>query len=369
MDKIFDGILKFMAGICVVLFALATGASLLFVNAGQRLFNAQSYLSALDAQNVYERMPALVAETLTNSAKSGGVPAILKALPNADWELVIRTVVPPEIIKSTTEQAVTSLFDVLNGKSDLAALPLADLKLHLAGPEGLQAVEKLISTQPDCSLEQLAEMTAANLFGGQGKLYLCNPPKSLTGAVGQYIFEPLLQSGLQMTAQSLPDSIALLSSSNSAQAAFIKRVQSIRRLMQFSFLLPLGLLLLVTIFAVRTWRNWLNWWGASLLLGGTFGLIVSGAVDPIVQWTFTTYALPHIPASLPASLTDILRQLINAILMGISAPIAFQSILVLLIGMIMLLATRYHKPNTSPSQPRDRYGETPEDKAPSKPVK
>lgn len=367
MGKLFNGILKFLAAICAVIFVLSLGVSLLLFNAQRRLFDSRLYLDALETQNIYERLPALMTESM-NGNGSTALPAYLKALPIAEREQIIRTVIPPEITKSMAEQAITSVFDTLNGKSDSAVLSLAELKSYLGGPAGAEAILKLLATQPNCTFDQLAEMTAASLFGTQGRLYLCNLPDEYANQLGGNVFKQLIGSALQTVAQGLPDEVTLLSSGNSRQAILISRLRIAHTIMRFSLLIPLGLLFFITIFAVRSWKDWLNWWGIPLLLGGLFSLAIAGAVNPLLNWAFKTFAVTRLPSSMPVSLAEAIRELISAVMTGVTTPIAIQSVLLLLTGAIMLLATRYRKPTKPASQPHDRIGETPEEKAPSTPA-
>jgi hypothetical protein len=91
-------------------------------------------------------------------------------------------------------------------------------------------------------------------------------------------------------------------------------------------------------------------------------LTLAAAISPLFKWAFTTYAVPRIPAYLPASLTETIRELTSSVLAGVAAPIVFQSVLLVLLGIVMILATRIRKPATPPLQPRDRFGESPDER-------
>lgn len=75
MERFFNGVLKFVAVVCAILFVLAAGLALLLFNAEKRLFDAESYIRALESQDFYERLPALVAETLAAAPDSNDPPA------------------------------------------------------------------------------------------------------------------------------------------------------------------------------------------------------------------------------------------------------------------------------------------------------
>ncbi|MEW5940544.1 MAG: hypothetical protein AB1750_12820, partial [Chloroflexota bacterium] len=90
-------------------------------------------------------------------------------------------------------------------------------------------------------------------------------------------------------------------------------------------------------------RDWFGWWGASLFLGGIAGLAAAAAIHPVFRWTFQSLLLPRLPFTPPPSLADAARDLIAAILTDVAAPIAIQSILILLAGIVLLLAMRFRK--------------------------
>jgi hypothetical protein len=361
MDKFFDGILRIMAGICAFLFVIAVGSALLLFNAERRLFNPSLYLRALENQNFYERLPALAAETIASAPISdtpNSPSATLNLLPAENWEPLFSALLPADISQPVTEQAVRSVFDYLNDRSETAALSLVEFKAHLTGPAGTEAIIQVLRAQPNCTLEQIAQLTLENLFGQNSGFILCNPSDELLA-----LFEPLVQAQLRTIAATVPDNVDLTPNAASAENP-LQGLRTIRAILRFSPLLPLGLLFLITIFAVRDLKSWLRWWGVPLLLGGLFGLIIAAAISPLSQWAFSAYAAPRIPAFLPLSVTEIIRELISEVLAGLAAPIVFQSIALLIIGIIMLLATRIRKPITPPSEARDRFGETPDEKVP-----
>ncbi len=345
MEKFSETALKILAFICAVLFALSTAIALLFFNAERRLFNADSYLRALEAQNFYEQFPTIAAELLTHSGAESNIPSLpdfLKTLPAEDWEEVIRAVLPAEMTKPLTEQTFTAAFAYLNGESETATLSLVEFKTYLGGPAGFQAVMTLLNAQPDCTFAQLAEITALTLLGEPVQFYLCKLPGIFTNASGEYIFKPMIEEGLQVSAASLPDEINLVPEFG-AQESFLTSLRNLRGTMRASIWIPLILLFFITIFAVRDSKTWLNWWGAPLIAAGVLGLLTAAAVNPIFNWAYTRSIQPRLPISLPASVTDTLRAVVTSVLSGVSTPIAFESIVLLLVGIILLLATRAKK--------------------------
>ena len=346
MQKFLDAMLKALAIVCAVLFVLTTGAALLLFNAEKRLFNAQLYISALEKQGFYEQLPALASETLASSSEEetqNTARSFLNLVPAKDWETVLVALLPADVSRPMTEQALQSLFDYLNGKSETASLSMVKLKAHLTGPAGTEALLAILRAQPACTLDQIAQLTIGNLFGQNTEFILCNPSEELLD-----LFQPLLQTQLQTIAATIPDNVDLTPNATDAENP-LAGLRAARAFMRFSPLLPLGLLFLVTIFAVRDLHDWLNWWGIPIFIGGVLGLVLAAAINPLFQWVFATYAKPRIPSFLATNVTDTLRDLIAAVLSGVTAPIVFQSAAFVLVGMIMILSLRLRKPATSPS--------------------
>lgn len=347
MQKFLDGMLKALAVVCAVLFVLTAGAALLLFNAEKRLFNAQLYISALEKQGFYEQLPTLASRTLASSAEEeetqNTARSFLNLVPAENWETVLRALLPAEVSRPMTEQAIQSMFDYLNGKSETASLSMVEFKAHLTGPAGTEALLAVLRAQPACTLEQIAQLTIGSLFGQSTEFILCNPSDELLD-----LFQPLLQTQIQTIAATIPDEVDLTPNAAKAENP-LAGLRAARTFMRFSPLLPLGLLFLVTVFAVRDLQDWLNWWGIPILASGILGLILAAAVHPLFLWAFATYAKPRIPSLLPASVTDTLRDLIATVLSGVTAPIVFQSAVLFLIGMIMILSLRFKKPATPES--------------------
>jgi hypothetical protein len=336
MEKIFTNILKFLGGLCAFLFVLTTGIVLVLFNTEKRLFNASLYISALENQNIYERLPALMADSLAVSPVSSdpnSPRAYLNLLPSENWEMVFRVILPPEVSQPMTEQTIQSVFDYLNGKSETASLSLVSFKTHLTGAAGTESLLAILRAQPACTLEQIAQLTIGSLFGQNTGFVLCNPSDELLN-----IFQPLLQAQLQTIASTMPDSLDLTPDAAGTNH-LLERLRLTRALMRFSPLIPLGFIFLITIFAVRNLKDWLTWWGIPILFGGILGLFLSALIGPLFQWTFALFIAPRLPDLLPTSVTDTIRELLSTVLSTVVSPIFYQSAVLVLIGIVMILST------------------------------
>lgn len=342
MERIFKDALRFLALLCAFLFVITTGGALVLYNAETRLFNASLYIDALESQGIYDRLPTLAAESLavapdgndTNSPRT-----YLNLLPIESWETVFRALLPPEVSRPMAEQALHSVIDYLNGESDTAHLSLARFKTHLSGAAGSESLLAVLRAQPACTLEQIVQVTIGSLFGEPAGFVLCNPSDELLD-----LFQPLLQAQMQTVASTIPDSLDLTPDVEGTVHP-LDGLRSARAWMRISPYIPIGLLLLITLFAVRDLRGWLSWWGIPILLGGLLGILLSAIIGPLIQWAFSLIILPRLPDFLPDSVIDTIRDLLTTVLSGVTAPVLIQSLVLVFIGIIMILATLLKKPS------------------------
>lgn len=344
MDKIINGILKFLAILCAILFVLTAGIAIMLFNAEKRLFDASLYINALESQDFYDRLPELTAENLATSPDSNDPNSprtYLNLIPAEYWETAFRALLPPDVSRPMTEQVIQSMFDYLNGKSETASLSFVGFKTHLTGPAGSESLLAILRAQPACSLEQITQLIIGNLFGQKTGLVFCNPSDEMLD-----IFQPLLQTQLETMASTIPDSVDLTPDSAGTDHP-LDGLRVARTLMRFSPLIPLGFLFLITTLAVRNLKSWLNWWGYPVMFAGILGLLLSAIINPFFQWAFVIYITPRLPDFLSVTVIDTIHGLISAVLSGVAAPILLQATILALIGVVMIIATHIKKSDGS----------------------
>lgn len=335
------------AGISAFLFIITGIASLFLFNIERRAFSPEPYKRAFEKLGLYERMPAVLAATVFSS------PASVNGVENPIWALMtsegvesgIAFLLPPAELKATTDGALDSIFAYINGEADSAAIPLTPFKNRLAGPAGTEAILGLLEMQPACTVEQLFQMTIGALTGGG--FFLCNPPPEAVE-----LFTPLIQSQLQFTASILPDGITVIPGTRSGTDEDPRpRLESLRAWMRISPALPVLLLLVVTIFAVRNTSSFLEWWGYPLLIAGgiTFILALAGSslVGVIIQVLIET----QFEQIVSVVLLETLRDTTNAVAREILNPILVQGIALAMPGFAMALAGYLLRRRAQPSRP------------------
>jgi hypothetical protein len=324
---------KAVAALCTILFILSGILALLAFNIEWYAFDPALYKRAFERQNLYARMPDILASALHGylSANQNSDP-YLKELTLEDWKSTIALIVPPEELKVLTDSTLDSTFDYLNNRTDSVVISLLPIKQRLSGPAGMEIVQKILAAQPACTTEQLLQMGMGFLAGD---FALCNPPPEMTGLIS-----PLIQSQLQFLTLAIPNEVTLTPSMPGTAKARAGLGQ-IRTAMKITPVFPLFFLFCVTIFVVRSLMDWLQWWGYPFLItGGTSTLIaLLGAplLGSLVQSLLELYGLSFIPPLLFSAM----RETLNAVAAEILRPVFYEGSVLAGIGFVMVLTSLF----------------------------
>jgi|WetSurMetagenome_2_1015567.scaffolds.fasta_scaffold67330_1 hypothetical protein len=388
-----------LAVLVVVLLILATVTAVLAVNFERVFLNAGVYKNALAGQKFYDRLPGVVAGQLiavlnfnpctanpllcsgvnqavldcarsalgndrfgvlsstdarpTNrersrlencvsqfqpglqQAGSGTTPAplLFRSMKVQDLETVIRAALSPDKMELQVEGSIDSLFAYLNGQQENFNLSLVPLKQGLSSPAGLDAVLGIIRAQPPCTIEQLEAMLVVSLTG-KGDLVLCSPPESLLGALA-----PLIQAQLQFVVSLLPDSLVLHPFGNLPATT----VRLVRLLLLLSPELALFLLILVTLLAVRTFKEMLYWWGMPLFFSGLLALVVGISASLLFEWGWANIFISHLSIKVSDALIVLLHDLLQAVMQTYLSGVFISGIVLALAGACLWVGSKMLK--------------------------
>jgi hypothetical protein len=326
---------KLFAAICAVLFVISAVIILLLFNIERKVFSSETYKQAFENQRLYERIPAMLASTLTTSiAQNPNAIPLLKALTVENWQVSLTTLLPPEELKALADNTLDSTFDYLNGKTDSAVISLVPIKTHLAGESGLQVVRQFLSLQPACTPEQLSQM-ALGLLGGQ--ITLCNPPEEAMG-----LMAPFIQTQLQAMTTIIPDQIAFIPGVNSNTPNDPRsKLDLIRSAIKLTPFIPILFLFGIAVFAVRTLRDWLIWWGWPFLLAGASSVLIGLLGSPLIGWILQLLIQNQGTIFIPPVLAASIGETTSAVARLMLAPVVAEGFILALLGLGMVVASLF----------------------------
>jgi len=291
-------------------------------------------------------------DTADNIEDQGGMPPFMRNLTASDWESIIRSVLPPEDLQAMTEGALDQVFDYLNGKTISAKISLVRLKDRLRGPAGIEAMTQLFLAQPVCTLEQVAQMIVGEGEEEEEEMIFCNPGEEVLT-----LLTPLLQEQLAAAASGIPDEATIIKPASSSPASTnngpfgndpLSGLRTGRWVMRWSPLLPFGFLLLVTLFGVRSLKSWMRWWGIPFFFTGIITLGMGIATLPVFDWTWGTFLATRIPPYLSINMAGLGRELVRAIVQGLTSQVVLLAHLLTIIGLAAWIGSCFVRTKVKP---------------------
>jgi hypothetical protein len=333
-----DSLKKPIGIIFAILFIFTAVPALIFFNFDRRAFTADTYQKAFANADFYGKLPVVMAEAMfSTNIDTSQLPIVMRGMNQDAWEAFFRTLLPPETLKVMGDDILNSTFAYLNMQTNSVQLSIAPLKASMVSDSGVQAIYTLLNTQPDCSLMQVIQMTIDLLTTNE--MQFCKPPKD-----SYSILTPAIQGQMQFAALAMPDQITLLSAPPENDPRIKLRIA--RMAMRLSPILPLGFLLLMTIFTVNSLKSWLTWWGIPLSITGVLASLMSLGGAPIFGAILQRILENRMPAFLPAILLEYTGDLASAMLKALLQPVFWQGLVIAFIGLIMVTGayiTRWHK--------------------------
>ena len=342
------GCLQALAGVLAVLFAITAVLALFLTNLFTVIADREvikESLSNLDSV-IVEAVPAFVAQTLEEQARERGLAPV--DLDEAILQQSMETLLPPGWIEAQTDTAVDTVYDMLetgdldNAEIEIDTTPLLD---RFRGEPGLQIVGTIVEELPTCT--ELVDPTV--LLGPNVTIPTCIPPTIPNAQITQEVHTRLVQaldSNPQLINEFGVVRIPLFPPEQQAQNEELvqAREQLLRLQRTFAlaqtwgwllWLLPAGCLLLIALFAVRSWSEWGFWWGWSLLGTAVFVLFIA-LIFPAIT-TFMLRQLPADPATFTTSLQQTAVRLITAVTDTWLNRVNVQAAIMFVFGLLFVL--------------------------------
>ena len=323
MKTLLTGCARALAAIFAILFVVISLVVLVVFNVEGKLTDPEVYKNALAEQEFYERLPRLIAQQMHESMTynpcledptqcegegppdpgaepgegDGGPPAFFADLSEQDWERLLGGLIPRPWLREQFESVIDQAFDLLD-TGDLntsIVISMVELKAHIMGDAGIHAILDLINTRPPCTNDQLMRLAQLEMnMSSVSMLLECSPPQDL---IDQFL--PQIRIILGEIVGGIDDVLDLTASlggeGEGEGGLDLSTVRLIRLGIRFSPLLSVVLLLLVTIFGVRSLKGFFLWWGIPLLILGLMAFIGSQLTTILFRWGFTTYGTGLLP--------------------------------------------------------------------------
>lgn len=404
---------RLVAALLAILFVITVILVLLLLNADQMLFTPALYQNALSESHIYEQLPRLAAEQIysqmhnmgsggwaegnplqgadqqaqgcaradlgdtayeeilsgyrkptqkeiermqgcgigSSSSGEGGAPAFFTALTSDQWSSILTQLLPAQWLRTTTESVLRQAFDMI---SDPAApvrvnILLQEFKTRLTGQAGVDVVKQILAALPPCPAGQIP--TSDN----PSQLLECRPSDEVMAQV-----EPQIREALQQAATGIPDEVDLLQpvreagmlSANATNLPAPPRQLLLygRWIVRLSPILCLGLLVLITLLAVRSWKGWLRWWGFPILSAG-LGTVVTAAVAWGGLAMLISLARQDLPANFAPDLLETLGVILTAVVRQFALALGGQGAVIGFVGFIMLIISLFLRGSHPPALP------------------
>jgi hypothetical protein len=345
MKNCFDAISTLLAAACAILFVILATLTLVAFIVERTLLSAGVYKQALRDQDVYARMPALVAEQIIYQADRAGegdsLSPELKRLSQSDWEMLISDIVTPEALQIQAESIVDQFFVYLDTPSMPLRLKvsLADFKASLAGEAGYRAALRIIDAQPDCNTDEWTAFLAAGSYQFEDVPF-CRPPDQVMASA-----EPYIRIALGSLALAIP-SEAYLNNPRAAAGASAPAddrrddLQRARRWINLSLCLPLILIGLVAVFGVRSLAGAGLWLGLPLFFSGVFTFTGALIIWRLPSW-LTERGAPYGQLAidgLAPEFTQTLVDVVTSIAHAAARTVGVVGIVLIVMGLGLLAA-------------------------------
>jgi hypothetical protein len=341
LGALWNFFLKLCATLLCMLFDAAVVIIVVLLIADRFLLSPDLYITTLEKQRIYERIPALAAEQFSmqlHAAQSSGsdVPPYLSNLTSEQMNTILTELLPADWLHTQTNSVLEQAFYVVNtpGSPLVLSVSLTELKNRLAGQAGLNAMTNFLRTLPACASGEIP----INPDLGMPE---CRPPDSQLEAA-----KPFIAVGLRQAADQIPEQVDLLEQARAGGAFDTQALglpagprtllQTGRWLVRFSPLFCLAILLLVALLVVRSWVSLLRWWGGSILSAGISTVAAALAIWIGVGQAFSIVR-ENLPQTVSPGLFDAITGVISSVVLRVALLLGGAGALIAAIGLVILV--------------------------------
>lgn len=256
------------------------------------------------------------------------------------WREIRWEALPNEILAEWVSIAVDGTYEWIDSDERVpdVSWDLRSFKERVNSEHGEKSVQIVFDSLPPCTEEEVADFKSrlAAAPPGTEVLYnLCRFPEPwFDDQVSDY------HDSLILVVENIPDTFALtqelarIEDTQGIGPELIKgQLLLIRLLMRMAPLVPVVLLLLILLFAVRSLQELGRWWGIPIVLGGALLLILSLVYRATLIGVLTIGPLSEVPPLVREEAISAIMVLVAEIL----RPLMAQSIVILVLGLILMI--------------------------------
>jgi hypothetical protein len=313
-----------------------------------------TYTDTLDS-DVYERIAPLslpaFAEGVANAEDDARelkiILHIIQHMDEEEWERTSAAIVPPQWFEEEMQRNLSGLFTYLHGDTNELTLIMntQPVRERLEGSGGDLLVQQLmaeLNTWEECTPTQRDDFTA--FFNEQTEFIpTCQPGPLMSRQI-----EDGLYAGIDRLLVELPEDgrfdlrQQLIEDDQASAEEYDRTFQEMRRstvltdhALPIVIIVPVMLLGLIMLFAVRTGKEFFLWMGLSLIISAFFSIV------PLFSWLYSLTQPIREATSTSNSLstlgTQAFLEVTRAIAGGLTTPILVVTFMMLAVGFVFLV--------------------------------
>ena len=364
-------------------FIVVFPCSLWTFNAQRIMLNGDTYKKAFQDKDFYQNilpgvLPALLEDLQDRSAPPADAVTLLNVinhLDRRDWDRIAPQFVPLDWVQSTVETNLDAFLAWVEGDANNLNLVFHTdaLSRRLSGPPGEAAVPVIADALPACSgADQSAFDDYVNTVEGSAFPY-CRPadPAQRTSLIA------IIDQARLDAAAEFPADIDVIADMRTAHAEtgrgsetpfsdaqldrFRAGVRLWKKLVPLTLMIPLALLSMIVIFAVRSSKLFFRWVGWSLIAGCLLSLAPLFLLPFVVSDLNIQASLQSGFAAGGALIAEVVGNRMVELMVGqFTWPILVQSAGLLLAGFVFaVVSVLLHDPDAPPEPVASSYAAVP----------
>lgn len=355
---------KFLAFLLVILFVVTLPLALLSFNVGRVLFDAplvkrvvtkevtQSDLIPVTLRWFAQRRAQ--ERVLTGEAQTAiREPDALKAIEFVSvetWRKIRLEVMPNNFLEGWTAVTIDGLYGWLDTKDPLPniVIDLRDWKKYARSEHGWKAIQMVYDSLPPCKQADIDDFLKrlAAAAPGQEVLYNLYTPCMFPNPWKPDQNQDYLDSRDEIIDNAadrffLTQELSRVEKQTGVGAESIKnQLLLTRTAANLSIIVPLAMLALLAVLALRSQMDLARWLGLPIVVGGVLALLPTLVYQPLISHLLTLGPLSEVPAQVRAEFA----RAFGVLLAEAFNPMMLEAIAIIVVGLVIVVAGITRKP-------------------------